>query len=101
MIRRPPRSTLDRSSAASDVYKRQEKSPFSIQTPISLNHSQDELPAKSPISDLVNPTNPILKPNFVTPTHSHKDDTLSVTSFSPISIETTSYPSHISESACL
>src|SRR5678809_946667 len=26
MIRRPPRSTLDRSSAASDVYKRQEKS---------------------------------------------------------------------------
>ena len=26
MIRRPPRSTLDRSSAASDVYKRQEDS---------------------------------------------------------------------------
>ena len=26
MIRRPPRSTLDRSSAASDVYKRQEYS---------------------------------------------------------------------------
>ena len=26
MIRRPPRSTLDRSSAASDVYKRQETS---------------------------------------------------------------------------
>ena len=26
MIRRPPRSTLDRSSAASDVYKRQENS---------------------------------------------------------------------------
>ena len=25
MIRRPPRSTLDRSSAASDVYKRQAK----------------------------------------------------------------------------
>ena len=25
MIRRPPRSPLDRSSAASDVYKRQEK----------------------------------------------------------------------------
>ena len=25
MIRRPPRSTLDRSSAASDVYKRQPK----------------------------------------------------------------------------
>ena len=25
MIRRPPRSTLDRSSAASDVYKRQQK----------------------------------------------------------------------------
>ena len=27
MIRRPPRSTLDRSSAASDVYKRQELEP--------------------------------------------------------------------------
>ena len=27
MIRRPPRSTLDRSSAASDVYKRQQYSP--------------------------------------------------------------------------
>ena len=27
MIRRPPRSTLDRSSAASDVYKRQQVSP--------------------------------------------------------------------------
>ena len=25
MIRRPPRSTLDRSSAASDVYKRQDQ----------------------------------------------------------------------------
>ena len=28
MIRRPPRSTLDRSSAASDVYKRQVDVPF-------------------------------------------------------------------------
>ena len=27
MIRRPPRSTLDRSSAASDVYKRQKQRP--------------------------------------------------------------------------
>src|SRR5678816_3387291 len=29
MIRRPPRSTLDRSSAASDVYKRQSNNCFS------------------------------------------------------------------------
>ena len=28
MIRRPPRSTLDRSSAASDVYKRQEYNSY-------------------------------------------------------------------------
>src|SRR5678815_5261751 len=28
MIRRPPRSTLDRSSAASDVYKRQAQLPY-------------------------------------------------------------------------
>src|SRR5678810_672430 len=33
MIRRPPRSTLDRSSAASDVYKRQ------------ASHSCEEMPA--------------------------------------------------------
>ena len=30
MIRRPPRSTLDRSSAASDVYKRQAKVDFEL-----------------------------------------------------------------------
>ena len=30
MIRRPPRSTLDRSSAASDVYKRQEGHPSEV-----------------------------------------------------------------------
>ena len=31
MIRRPPRSTLDRSSAASDVYKRQVVDPYNGQ----------------------------------------------------------------------
>ena len=36
MIRRPPRSTLDRSSAASDVYKRQELAS-------SLGYSYNEL----------------------------------------------------------
>ena len=30
MIRRPPRSTLDRSSAASDVYKRQVPNPYIV-----------------------------------------------------------------------
>ena len=30
MIRRPPRSTLDRSSAASDVYKRQDLKRFAM-----------------------------------------------------------------------
>ena len=30
MIRRPPRSTLDRSSAASDVYKRQDRAPHEL-----------------------------------------------------------------------
>ena len=30
MIRRPPRSTLDRSSAASDVYKRQVQNDFFV-----------------------------------------------------------------------
>ena len=31
MIRRPPRSTLDRSSAASDVYKRQKHHELQVQ----------------------------------------------------------------------
>ena len=31
MIRRPPRSTLDRSSAASDVYKRQKERVISFE----------------------------------------------------------------------
>ena len=35
MIRRPPRSTLDRSSAASDVYKRQILVTLAEATPIS------------------------------------------------------------------
>src|SRR5678809_1194647 len=34
MIRRPPRSTLDRSSAASDVYKRQVYSRYKFATPL-------------------------------------------------------------------
>ena len=33
MIRRPPRSTLDRSSAASDVYKRQELNKLKEEAP--------------------------------------------------------------------
>ena len=39
MIRRPPRSTLDRSSAASDVYKRQEVniSGGSVETPFDIS----------------------------------------------------------------
>src|SRR5678816_235394 len=51
MIRRPPRSTLDRSSAASDVYKRQDehkgvssrtKLPFNSPTFSAIrNHSHD------------------------------------------------------------
>ena len=32
MIRRPPRSTLDRSSASADVYKRQGQTRFPIET---------------------------------------------------------------------
>ena len=36
MIRRPPRSPLERSSAASDVYKRQERSPLEIAADVEL-----------------------------------------------------------------
>src|SRR5678809_1624484 len=36
MIRRPPRSTLDRSSAASDVYKRQ--GPATVKHPKAIFH---------------------------------------------------------------
>ena len=41
MIRRPPRSTLDRSSAASDVYKRQGQARIRVQ--LSAAHEQSHL----------------------------------------------------------
>ena len=51
MIRRPPRSTLDRSSAASDVYKRQEIKTL----------TKEQMAGKTPIPDgkifCVNPLN--------------------------------------------
>ena len=44
MIRRPPRSTLDRSSAASDVYKRQgyDNIPTVLKINITLEKKTDE-----------------------------------------------------------
>ena len=42
MIRRPPRSTLDRSSAASDVYKRQEKVYAYEPIPSALNTEEQK-----------------------------------------------------------
>ena len=39
MIRRPPRSTLDRSSAASDVYKRQEYDALTKE----IDHSEEQI----------------------------------------------------------
>ena len=44
MIRRPPRSTLDRSSAASDVYKRQIDDQFTIQKPNTARFEDNENP---------------------------------------------------------
>ena len=44
MIRRPPRSTLDRSSAASDVYKRQLLLLHGIQTEHHAEHFLVDLP---------------------------------------------------------
>ena len=41
MIRRPPRSTLDRSSAASDVYKRQDLATTNSQDPGSAQNGGD------------------------------------------------------------
>ena len=53
MIRRPPRSTLDRSSAASDVYKRQILCLFSeIQAQVSLAPSALFIDEKSGIANL-------------------------------------------------
>ena len=48
MIRRPPRSTLDRSSAASDVYKRQEwilaaGAEFDVDLIVMATKAQDSL----------------------------------------------------------
>ena len=44
MIRRPPRSTLDRSSAASDVYKRQASGDVVITMDADLQDSPEEIP---------------------------------------------------------
>src|SRR5678815_3803405 len=44
MIRRPPRSTLDRSSAASDVYKRQVLSTARARTEVAMRGSGDAGP---------------------------------------------------------
>src|SRR5678816_4069780 len=54
MIRRPPRSTLDRSSAASDVYKRQE-GDLAENTNSNPNFgiSRAMLPEKAPLSTLI------------------------------------------------
>ena len=46
MIRRPPRSTLDRSSAASDVYKRQEYVVFKPDTALLLAQQAYKLATK-------------------------------------------------------
>src|SRR5678810_1308903 len=40
MIRRPPRSTLDRSSAASDVYKRQVQFPYPVVPIVRAHHEK-------------------------------------------------------------
>ena len=42
MIRRPPRSTLDRSSAASDVYKRQGQTLSERPLPIVVDSAVDD-----------------------------------------------------------
>ena len=44
MIRRPPRSTLDRSSAASDVYKRQGILSVRLFAPIDSKSSDNNVP---------------------------------------------------------
>ena len=43
MIRRPPRSTLDRSSAASDVYKRQGLDTDINKIPVFLKEEDDAI----------------------------------------------------------
>ena len=59
MIRRPPRSTLDRSSAASDVYKRQKGLYAKSEQPLTINgvhlspygnHQLAEAVDKTPVS---------------------------------------------------
>ena len=55
MIRRPPRSTLDRSSAASDVYKRQALTGWApaIPLPETIRRVADTLGRQAPISERV------------------------------------------------
>ena len=53
MIRRPPRSTLDRSSAASDVYKRQARGPSVTEREPDHDQTDDALSAGSSVDPSV------------------------------------------------
>ena len=54
MIRRPPRSTLDRSSAASDVYKRQvpEDGPYVIEIKDAISRGRPDFVYRIAIGEL-------------------------------------------------
>ena len=52
MIRRPPRSTLDRASAASDVYKRQDVESVLLALEIPKANDKSELAAEQMFASL-------------------------------------------------
>src|SRR5678815_5916672 len=70
MIRRPPRSTLDRSSAASDVYKRQVLSSPGGSSSLDL-HALCEVPSRSIIGVHVSsiPLHPTLDDPWALPAY--------------------------------
>src|SRR5678809_415185 len=59
MIRRPPRSTLDRSSAASDVYKRQEVAALGVRLRSTYGHNAGMI-ADSMLDDAIRDVRPAL-----------------------------------------
>ena len=72
MIRRPPRSTLDRSSAASDVYKRQERKRLQAQLRRTERVAELGTVASGMAHEIGTPMNVILGPVSYTHLRAHE-----------------------------
>ena len=81
MIRRPPRSTLDRSSAASDVYKRQYLSSGILKTnKLKYAKNGQDFPFGYKLDDIVQGNQRDLTIHFITPETNYTDEEIKMQS---------------------